>query len=100
MYAYHATARVTFKVCWMRSLVVKLLRLCAWNRNHILRTSKTKYPEGWELIEPTLNDLETKMREGAHLSVSTRRQRQRLQLSSVLVSEPMFWGQEPSDDSV
>mmetsp|Transcript_16648 Transcript_16648/g.28092 ORF Transcript_16648/g.28092 Transcript_16648/m.28092 type:complete len:170 (+) Transcript_16648:152-661(+) len=28
-----------------------------------VRTSKTKYPEGWELIEPTLNELEGKMRE-------------------------------------
>eukprot|EP00959_Pyramimonas_sp_CCMP1952_P322811 6754904-Pyramimonas_sp.AAC.1 len=31
-------------------------------------TSKTKYPDGWELIEPTLNDLETKMREGAYVN--------------------------------
>mmetsp|Transcript_34018 Transcript_34018/g.47129 ORF Transcript_34018/g.47129 Transcript_34018/m.47129 type:complete len:158 (-) Transcript_34018:163-636(-) len=28
-----------------------------------VRTSKTKYPEGWELIEPTLRELETKMRD-------------------------------------
>ena len=29
-----------------------------------VRTSKIQYPEGWELIEPTLRDLENKMREG------------------------------------
>ena len=29
-----------------------------------VRTSKLQYPEGWELIEPTLRDLENKMREG------------------------------------
>ncbi|GJM88813.1 hypothetical protein PR202_ga05379 [Eleusine coracana subsp. coracana] len=28
-----------------------------------IKTSRVKYPEGWELIEPTLNDLEAKMRE-------------------------------------
>jgi len=26
--------------------------------------SRVKYPEGWELIEPTLRELEQKMREG------------------------------------
>lgn len=29
-----------------------------------VRTNRVKYPNGWELIEPTLRDLETKMREG------------------------------------
>lgn len=29
-----------------------------------VRTSDIKFPEGWELIEPTLRDLNTKMREG------------------------------------
>uniref|UniRef100_A0ACD5T9A2 Uncharacterized protein n=1 Tax=Avena sativa TaxID=4498 RepID=A0ACD5T9A2_AVESA len=28
-----------------------------------IKTSRVKYPEGWELIEPTLRDLEAKMRE-------------------------------------
>jgi len=28
-----------------------------------VRTNRIKYPNGWELIEPTLRDLETKMRE-------------------------------------
>ncbi|KAI5072533.1 hypothetical protein GOP47_0013048 [Adiantum capillus-veneris] len=28
-----------------------------------VRTSRVKYPSGWELIEPTLRDLENKMRE-------------------------------------
>ncbi|GLJ10994.1 hypothetical protein SUGI_0139800 [Cryptomeria japonica] len=28
-----------------------------------VRTNRVKYPNGWELIEPTLRDLETKMRE-------------------------------------
>lgn len=32
-----------------------------------VRTSRTVYPEGWELIEPTLRDLETKMREGMYV---------------------------------
>jgi hypothetical protein len=32
-----------------------------------IKTSRVKYPEGWELIEPTLRDLEAKMREGAHI---------------------------------
>ncbi|KAF6168864.1 hypothetical protein GIB67_042445, partial [Kingdonia uniflora] len=27
------------------------------------KTNRVKYPEGWELIEPTLRELETKMRE-------------------------------------
>eukprot|EP00850_Spirogloea_muscicola_P022642 SM000305S11800 [mRNA] locus=s305:17753:18797:+ [translate_table: standard] len=31
-----------------------------------VRTNRTKYPDGWELIEPTLRELEQKMREGAH----------------------------------
>ena len=29
-----------------------------------VRRSKKKPPEGWELIEPTLDELEQKMREG------------------------------------
>jgi len=29
-----------------------------------IKTSRVKYPEGWELIEPTLRDLEANMREG------------------------------------
>ena len=29
-----------------------------------VRRSKKKPPEGWELIEPTLEELEQKMREG------------------------------------
>ncbi|GLU19231.1 hypothetical protein SLE2022_354920 [Rubroshorea leprosula] len=29
-----------------------------------VRTNRTKYPDGWELIEPTLRDLDAKMREG------------------------------------
>jgi len=32
-----------------------------------IKTSRVKYPEGWELIEPTLRDLEAKMREGVNL---------------------------------
>ena len=30
-----------------------------------IKTLKTKYPEGWDLIEPTLTELGAKMREGA-----------------------------------
>lgn len=29
-----------------------------------VKTSRVKYPEGWELIEPTLRELQAKMREG------------------------------------
>ena len=29
-----------------------------------VRTNRVKYPEGWELIEPTLRELDGKMREG------------------------------------
>ncbi len=35
-----------------------------------MRTNRTVYPEGWELIEPTLRELESKMREGAYSSLS------------------------------
>ncbi|GLT51275.1 hypothetical protein SLA2020_246960 [Shorea laevis] len=28
-----------------------------------VRTNRTKYPDGWELIEPTLRELDAKMRE-------------------------------------
>ncbi|KAK9676830.1 hypothetical protein RND81_11G104400 [Saponaria officinalis] len=28
-----------------------------------VRTNRVKYPEGWELIDPTLQELESKMRE-------------------------------------
>lgn len=31
-----------------------------------VRRSKKAPPEGWELIEPTLDELEQKMREGEH----------------------------------
>ena len=29
-----------------------------------VKTNRVKYPEGWELIEPTLRELQGKMREG------------------------------------
>lgn len=29
-----------------------------------IKTSGVKYPDGWELIEPTLSELHSKMREG------------------------------------
>lgn len=29
-----------------------------------VRTNWVKYPDGWELIEPTLRELDAKMREG------------------------------------
>ncbi|KAI4322387.1 hypothetical protein L6164_022089 [Bauhinia variegata] len=28
-----------------------------------VKTNRIKYPDGWELIEPTLNELDAKMRE-------------------------------------
>jgi hypothetical protein len=33
-----------------------------------VRTSKLKFPDGWELIEPTMQELEQKMREGEAVS--------------------------------
>ncbi len=33
-----------------------------------IRKTKKKAPEGWELIEPTLEELELKMREGNNFS--------------------------------
>jgi hypothetical protein len=29
-----------------------------------IKTSRVEYPEGWELIEPTIRELDAKMREG------------------------------------
>ena len=34
-----------------------------------VKTNRVKYPEGWELIEPTLRELEQKMREGMEKSM-------------------------------
>lgn len=31
-----------------------------------VRRSRKRPPEGWELIEPTVDELEQKMREGKH----------------------------------
>lgn len=33
-----------------------------------VKTNRVKYPEGWELIEPTLRELQAKMREGYYLT--------------------------------
>ncbi|GBG70975.1 hypothetical protein CBR_g8275 [Chara braunii] len=38
-----------------------------------VRTVRTKYPEGWELIEPTLRELEQKMREAENESHEGKR---------------------------
>lgn len=35
-----------------------------------VKTNRVKYPEGWELIEPTLSELQAKMREGIVTSVN------------------------------
>lgn len=32
-----------------------------------VKTNRVQYPEGWELIEPTLRELQAKMREGSFL---------------------------------
>ncbi|OEL33606.1 Protein BUD31-like protein 1 [Dichanthelium oligosanthes] len=32
-----------------------------------IKTSRVSYPEGWELIEPTIRELDAKMREGMHI---------------------------------
>lgn len=37
-----------------------------------IRRSRKKPPDGWELIEPTLEELEQKMREGKHSSFYIR----------------------------
>lgn len=34
-----------------------------------VKTNRVKYPEGWELIEPTLRELQGKMREGLAASI-------------------------------
>ena len=64
-------ARVCLLTCYLSlalasasSVVVAELAVAAMPK---IRTSKTKYPEGWELIEPTLRELEQKMREGTVL---------------------------------
>ena len=41
----------------------------SWDKMPKIKTSRVKYPDGWELIEPTLRDLEAKMREGVHICV-------------------------------
>lgn len=33
-----------------------------------VKTNRVNYPEGWELIEPTLRELQAKMREGIKFS--------------------------------
>ena len=35
-----------------------------------VKTNRVQYPVGWELIEPTLNELQAKMREGFDYSMS------------------------------
>lgn len=37
-----------------------------------VRRSKKSPPEGWELIEPTLDELEQKMREGRFVNFRIR----------------------------
>ena len=37
-----------------------------WGSMPKIKTSRVKYPEGWELIEPTIRELDAKMREGMH----------------------------------
>jgi len=37
-----------------------------WGSMPKIKTSRVKYPEGWELIEPTIRELDAKMREGIH----------------------------------
>ncbi|XP_021908527.1 protein BUD31 homolog 2 [Carica papaya] len=37
-----------------------------------VKTNRVQYPEGWELIEPTLRELQAKMREGCHLELILR----------------------------
>ena len=34
-----------------------------------IKTSRVEYPEGWVLIEPTIRELDAKMREGTHASL-------------------------------
>lgn len=51
-----------------------------------IKTSRVKYPDGWELIEPTLGELEAKMREGWSLFSLLP-----LMLSCVSVVKISFW---------
>lgn len=49
-----------------------LLFWCAQNAVAVMpkvKTNRVKYPEGWELIEPTLRELQAKMREGIDLTI-------------------------------
>lgn len=43
-----------------------LIYLETTNKMPKVRRSKKAPPEGWELIEPTLDELEQKMREGVY----------------------------------
>lgn len=36
-----------------------------------IKTSRVNYPDGWELMEPTLLDLDAKMRQGLSLALSS-----------------------------
>lgn len=45
-------------------LLIVLELSTAVRRMPKVKTNRVKYPEGWELIEPTLRELQGKMREG------------------------------------
>lgn len=58
---------MTYALCLLQVRV--LISLFPWRSMPKIKTSRVKYPEGWELIEPTLRDLEAKMREGMHICI-------------------------------
>lgn len=53
-----------------------------------VRRSRKQPPEGWELIEPTLEELEQKMREGKTFGVKNRKQNVLKMVSSVFPPLP------------
>lgn len=53
-----------------------------------VRRSRKQPPEGWELIEPTLEELEQKMREGRTFGVKNRKQNVLKMVSSVFPTTP------------
>lgn len=55
----------SFFIQIIQNFLFIVLELCiAVRRMPKVKTNRVKYPEGWELIEPTLRELQGKMREG------------------------------------
>ncbi|KAK1628687.1 hypothetical protein QYE76_003002 [Lolium multiflorum] len=48
----------------VHTLAIAKLQYCRRSIMPKIKTSGVKYPDGWELIEPTLSELHSRMREG------------------------------------